>query len=62
VGEKRFGEWLENNVDWALSRDRFWGTPLNIWICDHCEHQTSIGSIAELREKGKLEDGSPVPA
>ena len=61
VGEKRFGEWLENNVDWALSRDRFWGTPLNIWICDHCEHQASIGSIAELREKGRLEDGSPVP-
>jgi len=55
VGEKRFGEWLENNVDWALSRDRFWGTPLNIWVCDHCEHQTSIGSIAELKEKGKLE-------
>ncbi|MFO7660765.1 MAG: isoleucine--tRNA ligase [Candidatus Cloacimonadaceae bacterium] len=61
VGEKRFGEWLENNVDWALSRDRFWGTPLNIWICDHCEHQTSIGSIAELMEKGKLENGDPVP-
>lgn len=61
VGEKRFGEWLENNVDWALSRDRFWGTPLNIWICGHCEHQTSVGSIAELIEKGKLADGSPVP-
>ncbi|MDD3236379.1 MAG: class I tRNA ligase family protein, partial [Candidatus Cloacimonetes bacterium] len=36
VGEKRFVEWLENNVDWALSRDRFWGTPLNIWVCESC--------------------------
>jgi isoleucyl-tRNA synthetase len=62
VGEKRFGEWLENNVDWALSRDRFWGTPLNIWLCGQCEHQAAVGSIAELREKGRLEDGSPVPA
>jgi isoleucyl-tRNA synthetase len=62
VGEKRFGEWLENNIDWALSRDRFWGTPLNIWRCDDCESMVSIGSIAELREKGKLSDGSPVPA
>ena len=61
VGEKRFGEWLENNVDWALSRDRFWGTPLNIWVCEHCEHQSSIGSIDELIEKGKLENGNPVP-
>ena len=61
VGEKRFGDWLENNIDWALSRDRFWGTPLNIWLCDHCEHQSSIGSIAELLAQGKLEDGSPVP-
>jgi len=61
VGEKRFGEWLENNVDWALSRDRFWGTPLNIWVCDHCEHQASIGSIAELIEKGKLASGDAVP-
>ncbi len=62
VGEKRFGEWLENNVDWALSRDRFWGTPLNIWVCDHCEHQTSIGSITELKAQGRLENGNPVPA
>jgi isoleucyl-tRNA synthetase len=62
VGEKRFGEWLENNVDWALSRDRFWGTPLNIWICDDCKHQSSVGSIAELLAKGKLEDSSGCPS
>lgn len=53
VGEGRFGEWLKNNVDWALSRDRYWGTPLNIWICRNCDHQTAIGGIAELKEKGK---------
>ena len=51
VGEGRFGEWLENNIDWALSRDRFWGTPLNIWVCDECEHQHAIGSIEELLQK-----------
>jgi isoleucyl-tRNA synthetase len=53
MGEGRFGEWLNNNVDWALSRDRYWGTPLNIWVCEVCEHQISIGSIRELQEKGE---------
>ena len=61
VGEKRFGEWLENNVDWAISRDRFWGTPLNIWVCKKCGELESIGSIKELREKGKMKTGSDVP-
>ena len=61
VGEKRFGEWLANNVDWALSRDRFWGTPLNIWICEDCGEKSSVGSIGELVKRGKLKDGSPVP-
>jgi isoleucyl-tRNA synthetase len=60
VGEKRFGEWLENNVDWALSRDRFWGTPLNIWVCEDCGHKTSVGSRAELAQKGKMESGEAV--
>ena len=50
VGTGRFGEWLNNNVDWALSRDRFWGTPLPIWICDRCETKECIGSVAELEE------------
>ena len=50
VGTGRFGEWLKNNVDWAISRDRFWGTPLNIWVCEDCNHMKSVGSIAELKE------------
>jgi isoleucyl-tRNA synthetase len=53
VGEYRFGNWLENNVDWALSRERYWGTPLPIWVCDRCEKKHAIGSIEELRKRGK---------
>ncbi|MGH6692009.1 MAG: class I tRNA ligase family protein, partial [Gammaproteobacteria bacterium] len=49
VGSGRFGEWLANNVDWALSRDRYWGTPLNVWECDaEREHREVIGSYADL--------------
>lgn len=53
VGKGRFHEWLSNNIDWSLSRDRYWGTPLNIWICGSCESTQSIGSIEELKEKGQ---------
>jgi len=53
IGRGRFGEWLENNVDWALSRERFWGTPLNIWLCEKCGEEKSVSSIEELRKLGK---------
>ncbi|MFH1446754.1 MAG: isoleucine--tRNA ligase, partial [Chloroflexota bacterium] len=46
----RFGNWLENNIDWALGRDRYWGTPLPVWECKECHHQLCMGSIAELSE------------
>ena len=50
VGEKRFGNWLENLNDWAISRSRYWGTPLPLYRCE-CGHIESVGSIADLREK-----------
>lgn len=52
VGKNRFGDWIANAQDWALSRNRYWGTPLNIWECE-CGHFHSIGSIEELKSMSK---------
>lgn len=49
IGKRRFGDWLNNLLDWGLSRDRYWGTPLNIWECE-CGHKHAIGSIEELKQ------------
>lgn len=56
VGSGRFGNWLEENKDWALSRDRFWGTPLPVWLCEGCDKQKCVGSVQELKEGSNVPD------
>lgn len=50
VGEKRFGNWLENARDWAVSRNRYWGSCIPVWECDTCEHRHAVGSLDELEQ------------
>jgi isoleucyl-tRNA synthetase len=50
----RFGDWLENNVDWAFSRERYWGTPLNVWHCSSCDNYECVGSVDGLRTQSSL--------
>jgi isoleucyl-tRNA synthetase len=57
IREGRFGDFLRNNVDWALSRERFWGTPLPIWQCEQTGQMEAIGSLAELQAKPGATDG-----
>ncbi|MGD8451077.1 MAG: isoleucine--tRNA ligase [Phycisphaerae bacterium] len=59
IKEGRFGDFLRNNVDWALSRERYWGTPLPIWVCEQTGKMEAIGSLAELMEKPGVTDRTP---
>jgi len=60
IGKGRFGDWLNNIQDWGVSRNRYWGTPLNIWECEGCGHMESIGSRQELAERSGNPDAAKI--
>ncbi|MBR5047495.1 MAG: class I tRNA ligase family protein, partial [Eubacterium sp.] len=60
IGKGRFGDWLNNIQDWGVSRNRYWGTPLNIWECEGCGHMESIGSRQELAERSGNPDAAGI--
>ncbi len=60
IGEGRFGNWLENIQDWGISRNRYWGTPLNVWECEDCGHMEAIGSRDELEKMSGNETAQTV--
>ncbi len=53
IQDGRFGNFLENVIDWAVSRERYWGTPLPIWVCEECGHEHAVGSVKELKSMAK---------